>query len=412
VHFDSNGGGHSGTGGGSAQGGGTGGGWSPGDGGLGGGGSRHIDAGYPAPHPDFAHEMFLGGSIIPSPRFISVTFANDDPAFVSSLDDFVATVTQTDYWRQTTAEYGVDGGFAGPPLHSTESGPVSINDNAIQDWLSAQLNAQTPGLGPADPNTVYVMWYPASTNVVVNGSVSCFGFLAYHYAVAYDGGTDGGPMLSYAVIPRCSGALADAGDLDIATSSAAHEMIESATDPNPIDPAWGAADEDHVVLNMMLYGETADLCEFDTDSYYTPAGYPYMVQRSWSNAAAAQSYPCVPAATPYFSALPLLNDEVGYTWDETTGLTQGIHIPVGQTKTLEIELFTSAPTTPITVTAYGYPDPSSLNFTFPQSSGVNGDVLEVQVQHLSDDPSYGGAPFMITSTLDGRTHYTFGFVGD
>jgi hypothetical protein len=412
VRFDSNGGGHNGFGGGNAQGGGSGGGSAWG-GGVGGGGSRHIDdAGYPAPHPDFPHELFLGGPIISTPRFVSVTFSNDDPALVQSLDDFVATLGQTDYWRQTTSEYGVDAGVAAPPLHSPDVAPSTLYDGDIEAWLNAQLNARNPALGPPDPSTVYVMWYPASTSVIVSGTASCFGFLAYHYAFAYDGGTDGGPVLAYAVVPRCSGALPDAGDLDVATSSAAHEMIESVTDPNPFVPAWGAADEGHVVFNMMLYGETADLCEFDTDSYYTPIGYPYLVQRSWSNLGAARGYPCVPVATPFFNAMPLLDDPVAYDWAGTHGTTQGIHVAMGQTKALEIELFSSAPTDPITITAYGYPDPSTLGFTIPQSSGVNGDVLQVQVQHLADDPTYGGAPFMITSTLGDRTHYYFGFVGD
>jgi hypothetical protein len=137
-----------------------------------------------------------------------------------------------------------------------------------------------------------------------------------------------------------------------------------------------------------------------------------MVQRSWSNLGAQQGYPCVPVATPYFNVMPLFTDQVSYAWNGASGLTEGIHIALGQTKTLELVIFTSETTEPVTVSAYGYPDPSTLNFVFPQTSGVNGDVLEVQVQHLSNDALFGGAPFMLTSVLGNRTHYYFGFVGD
>ena len=89
-------------------------------------------------------------------------------------------------------------------------------------------------------------------------------------------------------------------------------------------------------------------------SFYVPADLGFTVQRPWSNAhAAAGNDPCQPAdmTTPYFNSMPVFNDMVA-----SHGImTKGIVVPVGQSKPLEVDLFSDAPTnTPWKLTAKAY----------------------------------------------------------
>jgi hypothetical protein len=365
---------------------------------------EHVgDGGYPAPHPPLLQEVFRGGPILSSPRFMAITFANDDPAFVAVADDLVATLGATSFWADTTAEYGVGAPAVATAMHSSEMPAGLLTDDDVRAWLLSHV-------GPADGSTVYVLFYPAGVTVDLGpGNASCDRVLAYHELIPSDAG---GPDVVYAVVPRCFGARANLSDVEVLTSSAAHELIEATVDPDPHHPGWLGADDAHTAWNMLLFGEVSDLCAFDTDAYFKPAGYPYVVQRSWSNAAALGGYGCAPAAEPYFGVVPVQDDSVSYRWFGTPGLTKGLRIPNGGTGTLKLVVFSEGPTAPITVTGFSVPDMSALNLTFLETSGVNGDVLHVTVQHLYDDPSFGGVPFLITATLGSRVHYAFGFVGD
>jgi hypothetical protein len=290
-------------------------------------------------------------------------------------------------------------------MHVNESPTGNLSDSDIRGWLAGHLGGLNPVLGPPDPSTIYTLWYPDG----VVADLGCDQELAYHYSFDMDAGFP----ITYAVVPRCHGYPADAGDLDVATASASHEWIEASTDPEPTDaPAWASTDEAHVVWDMGLFGELADMCTFDSDSYYKPAGYPYLLQRSWSNAGAMMGTPCVPVAPLYYQVLPVQKDQVAYGWYYGSGTTTGISIPLGTTKTVDLAIFSTGATGPISVDVQALSDPTTLTIVVPQPSGVNGDVLHVQVTHNSDDLSYSGAPFVIVSTLGDVQHYSYGFIGD
>jgi hypothetical protein len=109
-------------------------------------------------------------------------------------------------------------------------------------------------------------------------------------------GTDAANVdYSYAVIPDCTGMLADV------TSTASHELIESATDPYDAPKAGWFMDAPTPSLWYAAYPEeVGDLCEYEAN---TTEGM-WTVQRIWSmTAAAAGGSPCVPvpAGEVYFS---------------------------------------------------------------------------------------------------------------
>ena len=136
-----------------------------------------------------------------------------------------------------------------------------------------------------------------------------------------------------------------------------HELVEAATDPFPLsNPAFGIEDHADIVWAVINGGgEVGDMCAFNDDAYFVPAGSTYMVQRSWSNAAAKKMQnPCVPYANtaPYFNSFPAL-DMISYTSDKF--MTRGLQIPLGQSRTIDVNLYSNAPTKgPWTVTAFDY----------------------------------------------------------
>jgi hypothetical protein len=225
--------------------------------------------------------------------------------------------------------------------------------------------------------------------------------------------------VSYAVICECG---AQPGDpftpLQEVTATVSHELVESATDPYTFsNPAFSQTDDNNAIWTIATGGELADMCENNADANLIPAGSTYAVQRSWSNAAAqAGQNPCVPApSAPYFNSYPILPDNVtlnyGGDW-----VTRGVIIPVGMTKTIDIVLSSTAPTSgPWTIAAWDMNDflgnPPNTTLTLDKTTGVSGDVVHLTITVKSYDPAFGGAGFMIESTLDGQDNLTMGAVG-
>jgi hypothetical protein len=136
----------------------------------------------------------------------------------------------------------------------------------------------------------------------------------------------------------------------------------------------------------------------------------------YSNEAAAEGgHPCVPRGEPYFGAVPVLDDGVPFDFVPygVTGTTQGAHIPLNGSKTIDVQLFSEEPGVLIFVSAFSFPATGTLDFSFPQgSSGYNGDLVKMRIVHFADDPQLGGATFLLAAGSSTTTHYYFGFVGD
>jgi hypothetical protein len=286
---------------------------------------------------------------------------------------------------------------------------------------------------------IYTLFYPPTTTIYlgnaptptgdggVEGGVpeggtkgprpqaSCKSFGGYHQDVRIKG-----VSVAYAVIPQCA-TFGPLTGVDVVTGTPSHELVEAATDPYPISkPAYASVDQDHLSWSFALgAGGVGDMCAQYDSSFYKDSEIGYVVQRSWSNAAAtAGKEPCVPVPSsevPYFNASPRLTDNVSLT----IGLTKGITVPVGKSKTMELDLFSSAATSgPMTVTISSFAGGGAgstppVELALDKSSGVNGDKISVTVTSNAAAASrLGATTFVITSTVGTDKHYWAGVVGN
>jgi hypothetical protein len=367
----------------------------------------------PAPHPAAPQVESYGGKVMTAPKVVPVFYANDP--WQSQIEAFLTQLSTSEYWSATTKEYGVGPITVLPSIVLSDTAPAQIEDAQIQSYLSAQADGTHQGWPLADASTLYVMVYPQKTVVSQGGAQSCQEFGGYHFEAPLAGG---GGNFPYAVIPRCPQSQTLTG-IDVVTAALSHELVEAATDPFPqSDPAYAITDEPNLVWAMMPGSETGDMCAYAPQSY-SPLVSSFVVQRSWSNAAAKAGHdPCVPAPKePYFNAAPILNDNVSIDFGQGQAPTKGVKIPVGQSKVIDVALFSDAPTGPWTVQAvdasrYQNGGQTTLTFSWDKQSGKNGDVLHLTVTRLKAGP-IGGSTIMLLSSKDKQTQQMwFSFVAN
>jgi hypothetical protein len=368
--------------------------------------------GFPAEHPAAPQILSVGGPVLATPRFIPIVFSTDTE--IANISKLMKAIGPSAYWKATTSEYGVGAATASEPIVLTEAPPVQLSSEDIVPFLKAHLEDTTSGWGPVDPNAIYAIYYPAGTSIQDEGFASCVDYGAYHGE-----GEASGVKFAYAVMPRCSGG-GGFSDLDMLSVSTSHELIEAATDPlAETNPAFRQPDKDHLVWSVMPLGEVGDMCTYDPDAYFRPAEVGFMVQRTWSNAAAkAHHDPCVPSSgAPYFNSVPVLTDDVAIDLYTGRTKTKGISVPVGKSKTIDVKLFADADTNGSwDVVAYDvgqYMGASAeLKFSLDKRSGENGDTLHLTITRLAAG-EIGGSEFMIVSSL-GREQQKiwFGYVGN
>jgi hypothetical protein len=349
-----------------------------------------------------------GGPTVTSPVFQSVTFSNYD--LTTAVDDFVSRVGLTSYWLHAVGEYGVGLARAATPVHISSGAPQDIDDAQLQVWLANELTSGTV-LEPPESGTVYVIFYPYSTSVTFDGQQSCFTMGAYHNSIVVNG-----VNVSYAVVPECT--TDTMTERQTTTVAASHEMIEAATDPLPLTatPGYSGVDPGHLYYPLVLGGgEVADLCAQWPASFFVPDDLPYMVQRTWSNAAvAAGRDPCQPEldGETFFNAVPILADTVHMGSASPLQTTGGAFISPGTSKVIDVVLYSEADVGPWTVSAVSVPiGGSNLSFAWDRTTGNNGDTLHLTITVNYAESSYGGEPFLIESTLAGQTSYWLGYVG-
>src|SRR6202021_2703005 len=100
--------------------------------------------------------------------------------------------------------------------------------------------ATTPPWPAPTTNTIYTLYVPSSTSVILQGSDACSqGIGGYHSNVPL-----GNINVAYAVVLECLQLEGPGGLVEEVTQAASHELVEASTDPNPEVPAWDGFDDD------------------------------------------------------------------------------------------------------------------------------------------------------------------------
>jgi hypothetical protein len=369
---------------------------------------------FPASHPPPPTEESAGGPILEQPTVTPIFFSGDDSNVETLVGNFLTALSASPYWTEVTSEYGVGGLMVYPAIQLPVSAPPAVQDADVQTLLLTALNGDNSTFPTPADGTILAVLYPSGTSITdSSGLASCVDFGGYHGSIQLDA-AHGSQNVGYIVLPRCS-SFDGLTDTDALTASLSHELIESATDPFSSNPAYNGPDDAHAFWPLALGGgEVTDMCG-QTNASYVEAIPPYWVARSWSNASAAAGHdPCLPTTpcTAYFASVPVLTDSVMI--DSVT--MPDVHIPAGQTGTIELDLFSDGPTSgpwSVAVTQVNG-DPSTvgqLGFSLDESSGQNGDVLHlsITVQQASEVEI---EPFYVFSTLGRQQSVWIGLVGN
>jgi len=379
---------------------------------------------YPAPHPDLPQLVNASnGPVLTTPDVYLIFFPSytDENALDTFGQSFAASQS---YWTATTSEYGVGAISYKGKIDLTDAPPTTISQADLGTWVASEI--QGGAFGTPDPEAIYTIVYPSTTTITQPNPVSsalgtvnsCQAFYGYHDNVSVTLGDAGAPTnFAYAVIPTC-------GPLPTITETLSHEWVEASTDPfltasgtftlsGGPTAAYYSPDQDHIIWSLLGGGEAADLCGTEGDAIYisVPAFGNDWVQRTWSNASAAASHdPCVPPiTTPFFDSAPVLTETVTFDSALTGSVTtKGVTIPQGQSKTIEVDLFSDGDTGgPWTVSAddvlstyYGdYGIQQTLAFAWDRTSGQNGEKLHLTITVTGPSIVAGAHAFMITSSL-------------
>jgi hypothetical protein len=345
-----------------------------------------------------------GGPTLTTPVVQAVFFAGESPAKMALLDDFFNKLVGSAYWAATTSEYDVGPLTVAPAVTLAEKALDVVHDAGIRGWLADAIT--TKKLPPPIPGEVYILYYPSGTTVIDDaGGVSCKDYGGYHTDMVVNG-----QVIAFAVLPHCDSYSAHLAPGDVVSGDAlitaltSHELIEAVTDPEFSNgPAYQVLDDAHVAWQEFLIGgETGDTCEQQPGAFVLDPGLGFMVQKTWSNAAAAAGHdPCVPADSPYigvFPRLPLV-DVSG------TGRL-AVLVPLDHTVTIPLDFVGEDPAGPAwTVKALDHSTlwggPQQLELSIDKSTGKHGDVATLTIHAVALDP-HGRAGFLIESQLGTR----------
>jgi hypothetical protein len=379
-----------------------------------------TDAGAPtawAPDPEAGAPLrppvmqSSGGPVLANPVFVPMTFDGDDMR--NEIEDFIASIGCTTYWHSIVPDYGVGDGITATPVHMSDPIPSSIDDANIGAFIRGKILAKT--IPDAVPNqTLYVIFYPDTTDITLQGQHSCQSFGGYHNEFQMADGR----RVPYAVLPRC-GSFGQLGGVDELTATTSHELVEAVSDPLPMsNPAFQFPELNGLAWALAGGGEIGDLCEFNADAFFLPTDYPFYVQHSWaSHAAYLAQNPCQPSTDVYFAGAPVLTDQVTFDFGSGPQTTQGIKIALGNNQTIGVKLIASgAFTDPITVSAHDgaqfFGGKAVLSFNWAATTGNVGDTLQLTVSRSGTNAQFNLEPFTIRASANGVTHSWWVVVGD
>jgi len=359
---------------------------------------------YPAFLPSTPRIVNRGGPVITAPVFVPIVFPGDP--YVTEINAFLAAVGPSEYWRQTTSEYGVGPATTVPatvcPDISPDGGPALDECIALTGLMPSDAGVGDAELRDASDagersarQPIYIFFLPEAFQGTVFGEpLGCFGG-AYGGIHSYETLSDG-QMVVVAVVGRCPAPnYPSLSELDFVTSLASHEMVEAATDPYPfVLTGYAGIDDQHLDWWGPNFGasddDLGDMCEVlrgANPPYIHPAEpalSSFSVQRTWSNAAFAAGHdPCVPQfpGEVYVNAMAVTPDAIdrsvaGFGFYPYVGSMPAVRVPVGGQATVDLALYADGnPGAPWAVTASG----SSVGLTVNPPTGQNGDILKLTI---------------------------------
>ena len=342
-----------------------------------------------------------------APKVVPIFFAND--ALEGLVEDLLAKLPASPYWAALEAEYGVGPLTVSPSIVLSDAPPQSATQDDVAAFIASKL-ASDPSWPAPTPQTIYFVYYPITTALTLGSSIGCADFLGYHY---YGQTTTSQPFV-FAVQGRC--AKGTFNQTDDATQNTTHELVEAATDP--LLGSYLGQDAPHAVWSRFPGAEIGDLCEFESLSFQRMIGFD-LVSRFWSNSAAAAGHdPCAPSIPlSYFNSVPVLPDQIPITIFSGTVVTNGVAVPLGTSKTIDVQLFSDAPTGDWNVEAddatnYVSANAGELALSWNKTSGNNGDTLQLTITRVKNGAS-GGTELVIHSWQSQAIwHAYFAWVGN
>jgi hypothetical protein len=301
------------------------------------------------------------------------------------IDDFVASVGCTDYWRTIGADYGVGDAVAAPPVRMTSAPPSTLDDSDLRAGLAASIDSGA--LPHPSPETIYALSYPSTTTITLNGATSCVDFGGYHN----EGTLGDGTPFFYTVLARCT------DDVGRVISAAGHELIEAATDPRwATQPAYLFTDSNHPGPAFVYGTEVADMC--GDQNVVKPAGFPWFVRRVWSNRSASLGEdPCLPApSTDYaYAVIDPLDTMVTSDLTGSPTTVPVVHVPVNTSVTVPVKIFANYSPAQLFIAAY------DLSGRFTQSNAAGtvqpGDTIMLTI-HKQAAGTDGASAFVLNTT--------------
>jgi hypothetical protein len=251
-----------------------------------------------APHSAWPQLVNDGGTVIASPRLVTIAASND--ALAENFFDFADSIVASPWLAQVGGEYGVGratsgGHFLGPALGNPDGGSTSLTWTQYLDYVQGVINSGAPA-----PNgqTVYLVFMPSG--ISYDGKFSSALWSSFP-----DPNSQGDMML---VMFRGT-PLSGENQFDEMTVATTDHLIGLLTDPwAPLGPGWMLVQATPPWAGDVwaaISGEwvrVGDLCS-DDRILEAGSGSSYAFARSWSNAAALRGGdPCVPAVDrPYYN---------------------------------------------------------------------------------------------------------------
>lgn len=226
-----------------------------------------------APHTAMPQLLPHSGQVLANVKLVTMTYTGY--ADKTNVEAFGDAVVGSDWYKLVGAEYGLHEGTN--TKVSIGPAPASLTDVQVEQKILMLINTNVVPKPLATGNEFLYMIYVPPT-VTLDASLQ--GFYGYHAASKV-----GAIKFPYAVV------LDDGTGTDTTTSTAAHELVEGATDPyDPPDDGYYTDPPSPDPWSLIL-GENGDLCNGEA---LIKSG-DYAVQRIYSNiAAAAGKSPCIP----------------------------------------------------------------------------------------------------------------------